>query len=565
MRYHPAPAVLLAFLPLFVLITCSQSAHSEELPPHDRPDCVRVYFPLAAVPGDIQRSKQLFAEARTAAIAGEAESAFTKLWQAHHADPANAAVRRALALPPQKVTEPLVRPGRGAPPILAWRPRTYLQSETPHFVLYSTADRAMTIAVAERLERFYWVWSQVFFPLWEGRTDIRRGIQGSGGIGSGNDKLQVVLFRDFDSYVQNLQRHVPGVERSTGFYSDQQRCTFLFAGQGADPATWYHELTHQLLREATRSKLRVADRPGEAAEFWLIEGIASYMESVRFAPSYALVGGWESPRLQYARYRWLSAGDRMTLAELVPDGRQRVQQLEDIARWYAHAAAYTHLLMDNGLDDGRASVLAKLLELHDVPLLPGETTDQAAEIPVEAATQQMQNFLALDDERLFAPDPRIPLQSICLGHTRVTATGLGRIAPQTQLRWLNLSYLPVDTQEVRRLVADAAALDQLSLEKTNIDDRISALLAAAAKLTELDLSFTPVGDQAMQSLHADAPLETLFLTGTKVGDAAVTQITERKTLQQIDVQRSEVSEATLEELKRQHPNVTFNPLQLITQ
>ncbi len=548
-------------LSLGALLVHSEHARSEDLPPHTRPDCLRVYFPLAAVPGDAQRCKALFAEARTAAIAGESESAFSKLWQAHHANPADATVRRALALPPQKTAEPVVRPGRGAPPILAWRPRTYLQSETPHFVIYSTADRAMTVAVAERLERFYWVWSQVFFPLWEGRSDIRRGIQGSGGIGSGNDKLQVVLFKDFESYVQNLQRHVPGVERSTGFYSDQQRCTFLFAGQGADPATWYHELTHQLLREATRSKLRVADRPGEAADFWLIEGIASYMESVRFAPTYALIGGWESPRLQYARYRWLSAGDRMTLAELVPDGRQQAQQREDIARWYAHAAAYTHLLMDNG----RASVFAKLLELYDVPLLPAETTDQAAEIPVQAATQQMPSYLNLDDERLFAPDPQIPLQSICLGHTQDTATGLARIAPQTRLRWLNLSYLPVDTQQVRRLVADAAALDQLSLEKTNIDDEISPLLAAATKLTELDLSFTPVSDQALQSLPAEAPLETLFLTGTKVGDAAANRLSQRKTLRLFDVQRSEVSEATLEELKRQHPDVTFNPLQLITQ
>ncbi|QEG38384.1 leucine-rich repeat domain-containing protein [Roseimaritima ulvae] len=565
MRYHPASAVLLTLLPLCILTVDSRCLSGQDLPPHDRPDCVRVYFPLAAAQGDARRSKQLFAEARQAAIAGQTEAAFNKLWQAHHTNPADAAVRRALALPPRKIAEPLVRPGRGAPPILGWRPRTYLQCETPHFAVYSTASRAMTIAVAERLERFYWVWSQVFFPLWEGRTDIRRGIQGGGGIGSGNEKLQVVLFRDADAYVENLQRHVPGVERSTGFYSDQQRCTFLFAGRGADPATWYHELTHQLLREATRSKLRVVDRPGETAEFWLIEGIACYMESVRFGPTYALVGGWESPRLQYARYRWLSAGDRMTLAELVPTGRQSAQQLDDIARWYAHAAAYTHLLMDNGLQDGRASVFAKLQQLYDVPLLPGETTDAAPPIPVQAAAQQMVEYLTIDDERLFAPDPQIPLQAICLGHTRVTADGIANIAPQSHLQWLNLSYLPVDTQDVRRLVADASSLDQLSLENTRIDDTLSPLLAGANKLTELDLSFTAVSDRALNSLSSEAPLETLFLTGTRVGDAAVKQIVRRETLQQIDVQRSEVSEAVLEQLKRQRPNITFNPLQLITQ
>jgi len=548
---------------LTILWLCSPQLPAADLPPHQRPDCERAFFPLPAAVGDVQAAKQHFASARQAALAGDSETAFQSLWLAHHANPADPLVRRALALPAQQVAQPLVRPGRGAPPILEWRPRTYLQAETPHFLIFSTADRATTARIAEQLERFYWVWTQIFFPLWEGRTDIRRGIQGGGGIGSGNERLQVVLFRDADSYVQSLQRHVPGVERSTGFYSDPQRCTFLFAGEGSDAATWQHELTHQLLREATRSKLRLPEMPGESAGFWLVEGIATFMESVRFAPTYALVGGWESPRLQYARFRWLAAGDRMTLAELMPDGRVAAQQRDDLARWYAHGAAYVHWLMEDQQAGGKAAVLAKLVELYQIPMLPGETTAAAPEIEADLATRKMQGYLRLDDTRLYPPDANIPLQAICLSRTDVTATGVARIPAQHTLQWLDMAYLPLDTAAVRRLLADGRSLEQLSLERTKIDDSLATLLESATQLRELDLSFNAISDRALEGLPAAAPLETVFLTGTQIGDVGLRRLAAHPPLLQIDVQQTQVTAATLEQLGREYPGVRFNPLQLV--
>ncbi|WP_153558681.1 leucine-rich repeat domain-containing protein [Roseimaritima sediminicola] len=571
MRY-PFACTLCAILLVGFLGPGSAAA---DLPPHQRPDCQRVFFPLAAgqtdaaSATDIAASRRLLSEAAAALSHSDdlaaSEVAYRKLWQAHHANPAEPNIRRVLGLPAEAHVTMTLRPGRAAPPILRWRRGRYLQCDTPHFSVHSQADRETTRAVAQQLERFYWIWTQVFFPLWQDRADVRRAVQGQGRIASGGRRMRVVLYRDHQAYVAGLREHVPGIERSTGFYSDRQQCTFLFAGQDADPATWQHELTHQLLREATRSRLRVQDRPGEATEFWLVEGIASYMESVRFAPTYALVGGWESPRMQFARYRWLAAGDRMTLAELVPLGRAEVQAREDIARWYAHSAAYAHLFMDGGMPEGRDRILAHLIQLYDVTRLPSEADVDAAALDVQAATERMPHFLRLDDARLYPPDPQIPLHSICLGHTRISPAALQRIPPQTQLRWLNLAGVPVNTQDVSRLLAETGQLDQLSLENTRIDDAIGNVLANATALTELDLSFTPIGDAAIENLSPAAPLETVYLTGTQVGEAAVKWLLRRDTVRQIDVQRTSVDAAALQTLREQHPQVHFNPLQLVQQ
>lgn len=531
----------------------------------ERPDCRLVYFPLPAEAGDAAKSKTLWQQANSEIAAGDPAAAFHSLWQCHHADPGNLLARRALGLPPAKASQVVTRRGRSAPPILRWRPGSYQQVETAHFTIFSTADPEAIASVGEQLERFYWVWAQVFFPLWEGRTDVGRGLRGDGAIGRGNQRMQVVLFKDAADYIRTLKPHVPGIERSTGFYSDPQRCTFLFAGEEADPATWQHELTHQLLSEATRSRLKPDQLPGEASQFWLIEGIATYMESVRFGKTQGWVGGWESPRLQFARYRWLSAGDSMPLAELIPAGRIAAQQREDLARWYAHAAAYTHLLMDDQNHRYQQALFAQLTKEYAIPRLAEEPPIVSPPMDLQAITKQMIPFLRLDDQRLFPPATDVSLKAICLGRTRVTAAGLTALPPQPDLQWLDLSGLAVDTADVTRLVPTPGSLDQLNLERTAIDDSLAEWLHQASRLSELDLSLTKIGDPALAELAAEAPLETVWLTGTQVTAETVKRLLHFKTLEQIDVQGTQVSDSEIEQQRTENPDVDFNPLQLIAQ
>ena len=115
---------------------------------------------------------------------------------------------------------------------------------------------------------------------------------------------------------------MPGIERSTGYYNDQNQTIFLYVGDVDDAATRRHEMVHQLFREATRSSLRQDRMPAEQSGFWLIEGIAGYFESLKVGDRVATVGGWDASRLQFARYRTLALADVMPMEELERDGRR---------------------------------------------------------------------------------------------------------------------------------------------------------------------------------------------------------------------------------------------------
>lgn len=533
----------------------------------ERSDCRRVFFPLdPQTPGaDGASAADWLGRARRSAEAGNYAAAFVELMRAHHADPAEAEVRRMLALPPDAEVAISVRPGRAAPSVLRWRPGTYLQAQTPHFAIYSAADEARTRQVAAELERFYWIWAQVFFPLWEGRAQVREALRGGPAIGRSGRLLRVVLFADRDAYTAALRPHVPGIEQSTGFYSDPQRTTFLIHGATADDlATRHHELTHQLLREATGSQLRGRGMPGDGSDFWLVEGVACYMESLRFASTYGWVGGWESPRLQFARYRWLAGGDRLRLSEIADQGRLQVQQRSDLPRWYSYAAAYSHLLIDGGPAAQRDAMVGRLRQMYAAATLATERS--AAKPPVldlTAASEAMPAFLNLDDAALQTPDPAVPLAAICLGRTAVTSAGLEKISPQARLDWLDLSHLEVDSRAVQRLLAGTARLQQLALEATAVDDAVAQVLVSAQQLRELDLSFTEITDVCVERLSDSASLETLWLTGTAVTDATVQRMIEDfPALQSADVQRTAVTPAAVAELKRARPNLRVNPLTL---
>ncbi|EMI20890.1 putative secreted protein [Rhodopirellula maiorica SM1] len=505
--------------------------------------------------------------------------AYTELWLAHAADPANRSIRRFLGLPLNGAIEIRSTRGRSAPSWLQWRRGSYQQFESPHFTIYSRASDADSQRVAVDLEQCYWVWTQMFFPLWEGNqqvslafadwhpdTSVADHLAKKTSRLSTRTKMKVVLFRDWNEYAATLSESIPGIERSTGFYSDENRTTFLFAGHDETEATRRHELTHQLFREATRSTRSRTSRsgsdkmPGEDAGFWLIEGIAGYFESLQLHPSHATLGGWDASRLQYARYRTLVGGDFMPLSELEPEGRLQAQQRTDLARYYAHAIAHTHQLLDGGSVDNRKWIYHRLAELYGIQTPYADVPD-----PI-TGVQPMRSFLTVNDNDLKRNPPDPATKRLCLSSCEVTADGMGSFPKLPELDWLDLSRnRQVDSDAVNSILANATLLTQLSLEATAVDNRIAGPLKNATKLEELDLSFAAIDNTLIQTISGLSELRTLWLTKTQVGDAAMDVIESLPKLEVLDVQQTNVTDARLEQFKRARPNVKLNPLELRVQ
>jgi hypothetical protein len=109
----------------------------------------------------------------------------------------------------------------------------------------------------------------------------------------------------------------------------------------------YHEATHQLFHESRP----VAPEVGARGNFWLVEGIALYMESLRAEDGFHVLGGFQDVRIQNARYRLLHDGFYVPLQEFSNLGMHAVQTDKRISQLYSQAAALTHFLIH--YDGGR--------------------------------------------------------------------------------------------------------------------------------------------------------------------------------------------------------------------
>ncbi|WP_145101289.1 hypothetical protein [Rosistilla carotiformis] len=494
-----------------------------------------------------KRAENLLRHAAAAAEADDLQLGYQMFWQAAREDPRNPNVLRALGLPADGEVPITIRPGRNADRQLNWPARSYLQVLTPHFMIDARCDRAQAIELAQRLERVYWIWTQVFYPLWENRGSVQQTLRGQGRFESRINRHRVVLFANRQEYIDTLSKETPGIERSTGFYSNHAKITFLYAGADADLKTQYHELTHQLIGEASR--MRVSPDVGLPSDFWVVEGIASYMESLYLHDSYATVGGWESSRLQFARYRVRGLGESMPLQRLVGLGRDAVQQSPDIASWYSYAAAYSHLLMDGS---HREEFLEYVRSVYEQPAKSRSLPD------VDLA-----DFLNVtsDDVRLLRPGTQ--LQELCLTNTQVDEAATASLSDQQQLTWLDLSRLPLTDASLAPLIRSNPNLDQLSLERTAASDATLAEIPGLSALEELDLTLAPVTDAHIAALAGLEKLETLWLTATQITDASVDVIARLPSLRQVDMQRTAVTAAAIETLRTARPGLTINPLQIV--
>ncbi len=507
--------------------------------------------------------------------------AMMDLWRAHHAGPDNADIRRFLGLPLVGDFELKAKRSRTAPSWLGWKAGEYAEVDTPHFTIYSHADRAATEIVAKDIERCYWAWTQFFFPLWEAAPQVTLALADRDeGVSivdqlsqtksriSLRRKLRVVLFRDAEQYAKTLSKDVPGIERSTGFYSDARKTMCLYVGDVDDAATRRHELVHQLFREATRSRLG-RGMPGEATEFWLVEGIAGYFESLfingdqaidgdqAIVANQAVVGGWDSPRLQFARYRSLVGGDVMLIGELQQDGRLAAQKRDDLARWYAHAIAQTHRLADSEAMNDRIWLFRRLAALYKIDADLPEATEP------EDTAQAMTSFLVIDDKHVIDHPTVRPIESLCLAGCEVTDLAVKSIGPQPTLNWLDLSRLPVGDDAVASLIVAPEKMEQLSLEASKVTEKIARLIGRMTALNELDLSWTAADDSVVDAITSGDDMTVLWMTGTRITDDSIAKIKSMPKLESVDLQRTGVTATAIETLK-QNTSATVNPLELRT-
>jgi Protein of unknown function (DUF1570) len=222
------------------------------------------------------------------------------------------------------------------------------QIETEHYVIRTNSSIEAAVALGVKLERLNRLWQRLFIRYYASEADVVALFEGRLKRAMASPlRHNVVYFRDRDDYNRSLRTAMPGIEISVGVYRDIPGCAYFFAGKDSDERTMYHEATHQLFHE---SRLVIPD-VGRQCNFWIVEGIAMYMESLRREDGYDVLGGFDDERLHAARYRLLHDHFYVPFAEFVDFGREKLQKDPRIATLYSQAAGLTHFLIyyDEGL------------------------------------------------------------------------------------------------------------------------------------------------------------------------------------------------------------------------
>jgi hypothetical protein len=227
--------------------------------------------------------------------------------------------------------------------------------ETEHYVVTTNHSLEQGVALVKRLEALNGIWRQVFVPYLATEAELTRRFEGRATPAIARQH-NVVYYRTRAEYNEALRVHQPKIDITLGIYFDTARTAYFFAGDQQDAGTLYHEATHQLFQETRK----VAPQVARDNNFWIVEGIACYMESLEKRDGYYTLGGPNSGRMPAARHRLLVDNFYVPLAELVQLGMDGLQQDGRIAMLYSQSAGLADFFMHSGNGRYRDALAAYL-------------------------------------------------------------------------------------------------------------------------------------------------------------------------------------------------------------
>ncbi len=210
--------------------------------------------------------------------------------------------------------------------------------ESEHFRVETNLGRKQGWEYAELLEDFY----AEFFRFYLGFFDQAAGANLLFVSARNKKKHLVKVFptrEDYLTFVKAEKNNLKLAVESAGFYASPERCSYFYYADRAETLfTLYHEVTHQLFAETKPGQ------QGSKGNNWVVEGIASYMETWekvdgKWKPGHKIA----SERLQNAR-QFLAANPNWSLSSFLAVDNEEFHK-DGRGLNYALSAALCHFLM----------------------------------------------------------------------------------------------------------------------------------------------------------------------------------------------------------------------------
>jgi hypothetical protein len=238
------------------------------------------------------------------------------------------------------------------------------QVRTDHYLVRTNYSLERGVEIAKKLEQFHDFFMQTFASFFSTPEQMQKLFQSRASNANLTSRLRpyrVDYYRTREEYVQRLIKKVPQIRITNGLYFTGDRVAyFYYDPQMPNQDTLFHEATHQLFYENEHRDRAVA----MDANFWIVEGIACFMESYHTENGQSVVGDPKHPRILAARHRVIVDNYYIPLERFSEMGMTAFQSSREISKNYSQAAGLAYFFMLYGGGRYRDALTEHLSEIY---------------------------------------------------------------------------------------------------------------------------------------------------------------------------------------------------------
>eukprot|EP00913_Durusdinium_trenchii_P023402 g21980.t1 len=233
---------------------------------------------------------------------------------------------------------------------------------TEHYLVKTNYSLERGVEVASLLENYYQYFFQTFAGFFNSREQMKKLFGGANRSRFRTARPYIVhYYKDKEEYVAALQRKIPQIAITNGLYLTDTRTAYFFHTPNVNNNnTLYHEATHQIFYESLQKHRMIAQKH----HFWIIEGIACYMESFSSENGKFSLGDPGYIRFAAAKSRYTQNKYYVPLEKLAQMGMREFQTHRKI-RWnYSQASGMSKFFMEYDGGRYRDALIEHLSQLY---------------------------------------------------------------------------------------------------------------------------------------------------------------------------------------------------------
>lgn len=236
--------------------------------------------------------------------------------------------------------------------------------KTEHYLVRTNHSLEKGVELAKKLEGFHGLFFQIMAGFFNTQDQARQLFEGLGSRAATTVPILNVVhyYRTREEYVQTLKKETEQpVEITTGMYFPRNGIAYFFYNpEATDDSTLYHEATHQLLTGSRPQTREIAMR----ANFWIVEGIACYMESFQRDGERYAVGDPGHFRIMAAQNNYMNVGYYVPFRTYTRMGMVAFQRDPNLPKNYSQCAALTHFFMHYDGGKYRDALIEHLSQIY---------------------------------------------------------------------------------------------------------------------------------------------------------------------------------------------------------